>query len=304
MPAGAGSTDPAGPSLAVARLRLLHDLDRGVLAGREIGVLLREAMAALATMVGIDRVVLTEVHREAGVMKVIAESGIGGFRSPVVPLDRAVTASWLAHPVAESYPDLGQRHDGIPDASTLVANGTRSLARFPVANDGRLWLLIMTGREPREWTATEMEILQEVASQMVIAVRQATMLAALTEREAQLRRILRQAANAMLVVGDDLRVEEVNPMAIALFELPPERLVRASIADLLTPDDGQPIEALVRAVQAELADRGPARKIAATTNGPGSGTRVTAYVSRLTSGLRGAVLVELARRDGGVSNAG
>jgi GAF domain-containing protein len=298
-PAGAGSADPTGPSLAVARLELLHALDRGILDGREIGSLLRDAMAALAAMVATDRVVLTEVHREAGVMKVVAESGIGGFRSPVVPLYRAVSEAWLAHPVAESYPDLSLAHDGIPDAATLLGNGTRSLARFPVANEGRLWLLIMTGREPRAWTSTEMQILQEVAAQVVIAVRQAQMMAALAEREARLRRILRQAANAMLVVDDDLRVEEVNPMAIGLLDRPPERLIGAPIADLLTLDGDRSIEAMVRVVQADLTDRGPGRSHPGSAMGGAEPVRVAAYVSRLASGLRGSVLVELARRDGG-----
>lgn len=302
-PAGAGPTDPAGPSQALARLRLLHALDRGILEGREIGGLLREALAALATTVATDRVVLTEVHREAGVMKVVAESAIGGFRSPVVPLHRAVSEAWLAHPVAESYPDLSQMHDGIPDAATLLANGTRSLARFPVANEGRLWLLIMTGREPREWTPTEMQILQEVAAQVVIAVRQAQMMAALAEREARLRRILRQAANAMLVVADDLRVEEVNPMAIHLLDRPPERLIGAPIGSLLTLDGDRPIEEVVREVQADLTDRGPGRSHPGSTVGGAAPVPVAAHVSRLASGLRGAVLVELVRRDGGVPGA-
>lgn len=132
---------------------------------------------------------------------------------------------------------------------------------------------------------------------MVIAVRQAAMLAALAEREARLRRIIRQAANAMLVVADDLRVEEANPMAIALFQQAPERLVGAPLDGLVELDAGT-VRETVRSVQSDLSDRGPGRSRAGTAIGREHQVRVEVHISRLASGLRGAVLVELALRDG------
>lgn len=103
------SAEPPQPPFvaqAFARLRLLHDVDRGILAGRELQPLITETLAGLVVLANVDRASLTELDRVNRQMRVFAQSGPGGFRSPLVPLDRIVTDAWLATPVAEAFPDL------------------------------------------------------------------------------------------------------------------------------------------------------------------------------------------------------
>lgn len=290
---------PPDPEQAFARLRLVHDVDRGILAGRDPRPLITEALAELVIVMGADRASLTELDRVNRQMHVFAQSGPGGFRSPLVPLDRIVTDAWLAAPVAEVFPDLRHAGDRIRSADLLIANGTRSLARVPVLDQGRLWVLAVTTQQPRDWSATEMEILQEVASQLVIAIRQATTLAALGEQESRLRRILRQAANAMVVLDGTLRIEEVNPAAIRLLDRPPERLIGEAGDRYVALTGGASLAAAVRDALSDLSDRGPARVFEGEVRLYDRAVPVTIHCSRLSSGIRGTVLLELVPGVGG-----
>ena len=109
----------------------------------------------------------------------------------------------------------------------------------PIVQNEQVWGLIIAHQcsGPRQWTDFEIELLQQLADQVGIAVSQAQLLEALQQSEARFRAMFEQAAVGIVQTGLDERLIAINPKFCQMVGYSSAELTGTSFAEITHPDD-------------------------------------------------------------------
>ena len=222
----------------IARLETLHEVDHAILAARSPQEIAQAVLTHIRRLVPCDRASLLLFDFLAGEAEVMTVDVNGvteldaGLR---IPLQKIHALETLQARQVYQVTDLAAQELLSPTERQLMAEGVRSLLVFPLTARGHLLGSLNLGRkEPRAFTARQLDIIREMGDHLAVALenlqlyedeRKARLMAeALHEATAAvsstldfeevLDRILEQVsrvvpndvANVMLVEGDWVRV--------------------------------------------------------------------------------------------------
>ena len=164
----------------IARERLVHRITKTIRQSLELSTILTTAVAEVSKFFQAGRTLIYRINnenKETG--KIIAETIAGDHdKTPkssslgavLNQLDIHFYASGRVH----SVPDL-QAHDlSSQKAKFLVYLGIRSVLIAPILVQNKLWgLLLLTQQAPRRWEKSEINLFEQITSQMGLAIQQA-----------------------------------------------------------------------------------------------------------------------------------
>jgi len=130
----------------------------------------------------------------------------------------------------------------------------------PIVQNEELWGLIIVHqcRGSRQWRSEEIELLQQLADQVAVAISQAQLLEALSDSEARFRAMFEQAAVGIAQTGLDKRLIKINPKFCQMVGYCPAELLGKTFAEITHPADCEADEESVRqllAGQMEMLSR-------------------------------------------------
>jgi len=197
------------------RLRLLHEIDRAIVAGAEPEAIAAAALPPLRELLRVPRVNLNLVDRAAGEGEWLAAAGRkrthvgGGVRFPLHMLG---DLDALARGEPQTI-DVGRLPES-PQREAMLASGVRHYMALPMIVGGELIGALSFGGETAAFPADKVTMATETATQLGIAIHQARLLERLA-RKAERLRIVHEIDRAI--------ISEVEPAAIASAALRPLR---------------------------------------------------------------------------------
>jgi two-component system, cell cycle sensor histidine kinase and response regulator CckA len=246
------------------RLRILHEIDRGLLAAEDLGAIAEAAVRSLRGLLGLPRVIVNLFDLAAGEAEWLAAAGRRririrpGVRYPLEPILGSVAALQRGE---NQVVDLS-RLPGSPEAAALRASGVEVYMVVPMIAAGELIGALSFGGESREFSPEQISIAQEVAAQLAIALTQARLrelatqhaaeqaaaLVATEASEQRFRVLVEGSIQGVYLVGADLRIRYANAALARIFGYSgPEVLIGRPILDLYAQDERARIEGLASA---------------------------------------------------------
>jgi PAS domain S-box-containing protein len=134
-------------------------------------------------------------------------------------------------------------------AAALTAIQARAFINMPVTEaSGLVALLYLNHAEPREWSASELDFMRDVAARTRIAVERrraeqkleelaSTLERQVSERTAEVNRLWRNARDLLVVTGEDGTIRSVNPAWSAVLGFPARESVGRRLGTYVWPDD-------------------------------------------------------------------
>ncbi len=121
------------------------------------------------------------------------------------------------------------RYENIGDVSTdpdyvQIVPNTRSLFAYPLTREDRvIAVLSLESTEPDAFDQTNIDFIQRLAARAAVAVDNARLFDETRRERQKLELILRNIADAVIVIGPDEKLVLVNQAALAAFKLPPKQ---------------------------------------------------------------------------------
>jgi PAS domain S-box-containing protein len=155
-------------------------------------------------------------------------------------------------------------------ADALIAIKARALINMPVTEaSGLVALLYLNQEDAREWTASELEFVRDVAARTRIAVERrrveqkleqlaGSLERQVSERTAEVNRLWRNARDLLVVTGEDGTIRSVNPAWTAVLGFPARESVGRRLGAFAWPDGAEafhPAERRFGAQEQELRFR-------------------------------------------------
>ena len=232
------------------RLRILAEIDRAVVAGRSADEIAQSVIRPLRELLGVPRAIVNRFDLEAGEVEWIAAAGRRRTHAgPGVRYSLALMGDIEALRRGQAqFVDVAALPEG-PEVQALLASGVRTYVAVPMIAGGELLGAVSFGDDRDAYPYEDINIAQEVATQLAIALSQARLLdqvknhAKDLEQRVQERTALLNATNRELEaftysVSHDLRapLRAVDGYARMLEEDYAERL----------DDEGRRLLAVVR----------------------------------------------------------
>ena len=164
---------------AAARLSLIHEIDRAILAAESTSEIADRVVERLRQLAGADRVAVSAIDTARGILTVLAfsqDAEAGGFTPGMeVPLEGLVEPRILeAHEIVV-YRDLVASAVDRPGLRSAADVGYRAAVLVPLLAGGRLvGLLSLAGHDQGVASDDNVAIATEVAAQLAIAIDHAT----------------------------------------------------------------------------------------------------------------------------------
>lgn len=164
----------------ISRERLVSRLSQNIRQSLELKTILTTAVTEVSEFFKVDRTLIYHViDAEKKTGKIIAEAMFGEQNNPskketlktvLTQLDLHFYASGRIH----SVPDLQAPNLSSRKSRFLGYLGIRSILVVPILVKNRLWgLLLMTQNTPRRWERSEINLFEQITSQMGFAIQQA-----------------------------------------------------------------------------------------------------------------------------------
>ncbi|MBZ0281902.1 MAG: GAF domain-containing sensor histidine kinase [Anaerolineae bacterium] len=205
------------------RLRLLHEIDRAILAAESTLDITRAAVRYIRQLVPSDRATLVLHHLEQEKVELMAVSGLGQDKFPestISPLSDYPPLEPLLRGQPRYLPDLMQVLDLAPVVGRLVGMGLRCFVSLPlIAEDHLIGALTLSSTQTNAFTAEGIEIIQEVANLIAIALRQSQLREEIRRHTEELEMRVAErtaeltAANERLRELDDLKSKFVSDVS-------------------------------------------------------------------------------------------
>ncbi len=170
-----------------SRLRMLHEIDRGILSARSVQDLASDALPHVREALGCRWASLVLLTPDDSGMELFAQDGSAvesevtvGTLLPIQGLEAHLAA--MRRDEVPIFEDLAQLKEVPPILQVAASVGVRSLASAPLISDGvLLGFLAASAEEPRAFSPDDVQVLREVAAQLAIGISQAR----LREQEAR-----------------------------------------------------------------------------------------------------------------------
>lgn len=160
---------------SAARLELVHEIDRSILAARDTGEIAAGAVARLRHLAGAERVSVTRYDLERGVARVLAfdQSGEGGAFGPgaEMPLAGVLPRALRERHEPVLISDMAAAAEELPGFRIAVDQGMRATALVPlVAGDTLVGVITLAGPDDRVLQEDNLAVAMEVADQLAVAI--------------------------------------------------------------------------------------------------------------------------------------
>ncbi len=216
--------------------------------------MLREALSQLGNHLGTHRVGYAEVDADNDLLTILMDwrDGVSGIvgRYPlssfgpdnIAALARGETvciAHYLDHPLLSSA-----------DRAAYDAMQIKAAITVPLVYDGRLRAVLSAHHaEPRDWTRSEIELVEEIAGRTWAVLERARAEAHLRDSEARLAAFLTHAPAAMYLKDAEDRFVLANVEMGRQLNLSVEEMLGRRLSDLVAPEEAAQSEARERRVQ-------------------------------------------------------
>jgi PAS domain S-box-containing protein len=169
------------------RLRILHEIDRAVVAGQPPEAIAAAVIQPLRALLGVPRAIVNKFDLAAGEVEWMAAAGrrrtrVGpGVRYSIRLMGNVEALRRGEHQLI----DVRTLPPG-PEVDALLASGVRIYMAVPMIAGGELLGALSFGSDANVFTPEKVNIAREVATQLAIAVSQARLLAQVRAHAAQL----------------------------------------------------------------------------------------------------------------------
>lgn len=240
------------------RERLTQHISQQIHQSLELDEILQTTVMEVRQFLHTDRVLVFEL-RPDGTGTVVAES--------VAEPWRTVLSTNLYDPCfGASYINLYRQGRVMAKAdiydNSLTPCHVEFLEQFqvranlvvPILRDDQLWGLLIAHHcaAPRSWQPTDIELLQQLAIHLGIALQQAKAYAQLEQQsEARYRAIVEDQTELIVRYRPDTTVQFANRAYLRYFGLQPEEILGKSYNPVIFEDDRERVAELVRSMSAE-----------------------------------------------------
>ncbi|HIK10159.1 MAG TPA: GAF domain-containing protein [Oscillatoriaceae cyanobacterium M33_DOE_052] len=202
--------------------RLFTDITLKIRQSLRLEEILQTTVMEVQHILQADRVLVYQVFAD-GSGKAITEAVIPGlpaimgmsFPEEVFPIEyQNLYAAGRVCALADVHTEDAQISGCL--AKFVATFGVRAKLVVPILQGDRLWGLLIAHQcsGPREWSDFEVDLLQQLANQVGIALAQAQLVDAIQESERKFRAIFNQTFELVVLVRPDGRVLEANQTAL------------------------------------------------------------------------------------------
>jgi signal transduction histidine kinase len=187
------------------RLRILHSLERAVAAEQPPEAIAAAVIQPLRELLGVPRAIVNEFHLERREVEWIAAAGrrrthVGpGVRYPLALMGDVEA---LKRGEAQRI-DVQALAEG-PEKQALLSSDVRVYMAVPMRAGGELLGALSFGAPADDFTAEQMRVAEEVATQLAIAMYQARLLAQVRGHARHLEDEVRARTEALVAANKDL----------------------------------------------------------------------------------------------------
>ncbi|MEH1916380.1 response regulator [Nostoc sp.] len=242
----------------IERERLTRQISQQIHQSLELDEILQTTVTEVRQFLQTDRVIVFQLDSDVNGI-VVAESVVGEWR--------AVMSAKIYDPCfAESCIERYQQ--GRVMAKSDIYDGSLApchvefLAQFqvwanlvvPILRDDHLWGLLIAHHctAPRSWQSMEIELLQQLAVHLGIALQQANAYAQLEQQsEARYRAIVEDQTELIARYLPDSTIQFVNSAYCRYFGLKPEEIIGKSFQPVIFAEDREMVTRLVNSMSAE-----------------------------------------------------
>ncbi|MCC5607446.1 response regulator [Nostoc sp. CHAB 5834] len=242
----------------IERERLTRQISQQIHQSLELDQILQTTVTEVRQFLQTDRVIVSQLDYD-GNGTVVAESVVGEWQAI---LSTKIYDPCFAESCIEGYQQgRVMAKSDIYDGS-LAPCHVEFLAQFqvqanlvvPILRDEHLWGLLIAHHctAPRSWQLMEIELLQQLAVHLGIALQQANAYAQLEQRsEARYRAIVEDQTDLIARYLADSTIQFVNGAYCRYFGLKPEEIIGKSFQPVIFAEDREMVTRLVNSMSAE-----------------------------------------------------
>jgi signal transduction histidine kinase len=175
------------------RLRLLHEIDRAILAAGTPAEIARAAFFGLNQLVPCVRVSVFLFDADHNTLTILAAQGRGTdiiAEDDTVPLTASPAFEKLLKGQVFVADDVGQKAPDNTLAGALAPAGVRTVISAPLVASGAVFgALSVANSQPASYTPTHVAIVEEVATSIALAIRNARLTEEVNRNSQELRRL-------------------------------------------------------------------------------------------------------------------
>ncbi len=219
--AGLGLLELSSARRSVARhaerLRMLHEIDRAVLAEEKPEAIAAAVVQPLRELLGVPRAIVNRFDLAAGEVEWIAAAGRRRVHGPGVRYSIRLMGDVDALRRGETQLIDVQALAAGAERSALLASDVQVYMVVPMIAGGELLGALSFGGRSRDFPAEQVNIVREVAAQLAIAIAQARLLASVRSHAAELESKVRsRTAELDLLHGTTLEISKASDSSEAL----------------------------------------------------------------------------------------
>jgi signal transduction histidine kinase len=187
-----------------ARLRILHEVDRGLVRHETPEAIAQAALTPLRDLLGVPRAIVNLIDVEKGEVEWLAAVGRQRFRAGGVRYPLALMGDVDGLKRGEPQVIDTEALPPSPHRDALLASGVRIYMALPMIVAGELIGALSFGGESGEFPEEQVEIAREVATQLALAVMQARMRSRIERHAADLEEKVRERTAELELLNKEL----------------------------------------------------------------------------------------------------
>ncbi len=242
----------------IARERLTHHISQQIHQSLDLPVILQTAVTEVRQFLQTDRVIIFQMHAD-GNGTVVAESVESPWRNI---LSEVIHDPCFGDSHAKQYRDgrimakPNIRDGSLAHCYVELLAGLQVYANLvvPILREGELWGLLIAHHcaGPRPWQKSEVELLQNLAVHLGIALQQSRAYGQLEqESEARYRAIVEDQTDLILRCLPDTTVQFANSAYCRYFGLPLEQVLGQSYESVILESDRPQVRQALQALGAD-----------------------------------------------------
>jgi signal transduction histidine kinase len=187
------------------RLRMLHEIDRAVLAEETPEQIAASVVQPLRELLGVPRAIVNRFDLAAGEVEWVAAAGRRRVHTgPGVRYSIRLMGDVEALRRGETQMVDVEALPAGPETTALLASGVRVYMVVPMLAGGELLGALSFGGAARQFPQEQINIVREVAAQLAIAISQANLLARVKEHAAELESRVRARTAELEAANQEL----------------------------------------------------------------------------------------------------
>ena len=187
------------------RLRMLHEIDRAVLAEETPEQIAASVVQPLRELLGVPRAIVNRFDLAAGEVEWVAAAGRRRVHSgPGVRYSIRLMGDVEALRRGETQMVDVEALPAGPETAALLASGVRVYMVVPMLAGGELLGALSFGGPARQFPQEQINIVREVAAQLAIAISQANLLARVKQHAAELESRVRARTGELEAANREL----------------------------------------------------------------------------------------------------